>query len=83
MARRHLGYSYGESLSDLMNGPIRKKLGIIPNNVIWGGKCTVHDSCCAQYVTVAMHCGLMKYFEVLGNLLHSLIAIRTVAMYYS
>ncbi len=23
-------------LSDLMNGPIRKKLGIIPQNVTWG-----------------------------------------------
>ena len=27
-----------ESLDDLMNGPIRKKLGIIPKNVTWGGE---------------------------------------------
>ena len=25
------------SLGDLMNGPIRDKLGIIPANVTWGG----------------------------------------------
>ena len=26
-----------DDLSELMNGPIRKKLGIIPQNVTWGG----------------------------------------------
>lgn len=34
----HVGRLYGTSLSGLMNGPIRKKLGIIPNNVTWGGQ---------------------------------------------
>lgn len=29
---------YGDTLSDLMNGPIRKKLNDIPKNVTWGGK---------------------------------------------
>lgn len=34
----HVGRLYTQSLSDLMNGPIRKKLGIIPPNVSWGGQ---------------------------------------------
>ncbi|KAM8845905.1 retinoid-inducible serine carboxypeptidase [Spinachia spinachia] len=37
-ARRHIRPLHGQSLSDLMNGPIRKKLGIIPENVTWGGQ---------------------------------------------
>ncbi|KAL6103600.1 scpep1 [Pungitius sinensis] len=37
-ARRHIRPLYSQSLSDLMNGPIRKKLGIIPENVTWGGQ---------------------------------------------
>uniref|UniRef100_A0A7N6BQ54 Carboxypeptidase n=1 Tax=Anabas testudineus TaxID=64144 RepID=A0A7N6BQ54_ANATE len=36
--RRHIGRLHGQSLSELMNGPIRKKLGIIPQNVTWGGQ---------------------------------------------
>ncbi|XP_068587607.1 retinoid-inducible serine carboxypeptidase [Cebidichthys violaceus] len=36
--RRHIRRFYGQSLSELMNGPIRKKLGIIPKNVTWGGQ---------------------------------------------
>lgn len=35
--RRHIHRLHGLSLSELMNGPIRKKLGIIPQNVTWGG----------------------------------------------
>ena len=31
-----LGSMYDIDISDLMNGPIRKKLGIIPSNKIWG-----------------------------------------------
>ena len=27
----------GDPLDDLMNGPIREKLGVIPENVVWGG----------------------------------------------
>jgi serine carboxypeptidase 1 len=53
LARHHLdrqnGYGVGKargaeataqglSLSALMNGPIRKKLGVIPSNVTWGGQ---------------------------------------------
>ncbi|XP_037544740.1 retinoid-inducible serine carboxypeptidase [Nematolebias whitei] len=37
-ARRHVGRLYRQSLSELMNGPIRKKLAIIPQNVTWGGQ---------------------------------------------
>ncbi|XP_049925130.1 retinoid-inducible serine carboxypeptidase [Epinephelus moara] len=36
--RRHVRPLHSLSLSELMNGPIRKKLGIIPQNVTWGGQ---------------------------------------------
>uniref|UniRef100_A0A672Z149 Carboxypeptidase n=1 Tax=Sphaeramia orbicularis TaxID=375764 RepID=A0A672Z149_9TELE len=36
--RRHIQRLHSLSLSELMNGPIRKKLGIIPQNVTWGGQ---------------------------------------------
>uniref|UniRef100_A0A7N8XZX1 Carboxypeptidase n=1 Tax=Mastacembelus armatus TaxID=205130 RepID=A0A7N8XZX1_9TELE len=36
--RRHISPLHRRSLSELMNGPIRKKLGIIPQNVTWGGQ---------------------------------------------
>lgn len=36
-AHRHIRPLHKQSLSELMNGPIRKKLGIIPQNVTWGG----------------------------------------------
>ena len=35
---RHVGRLYTSPLRELMNGPIRKKLGIIPDNVIFGGQ---------------------------------------------
>lgn len=38
LSRRHIRPLHGQSLSELMNGPIRKKLGIIPQNVTWGGQ---------------------------------------------
>ena len=34
----HLSAYLGDPLDALMNGPIRKKLGIIPSNVTWGGQ---------------------------------------------
>ena len=34
----HVQRLYEDPLSSLMNGPIRKKLGIIPDNVKWGGQ---------------------------------------------
>lgn len=34
---RHIRPLHRQSLSQLMNGPVRKKLGIIPKNVTWGG----------------------------------------------
>ncbi|XP_047427020.1 retinoid-inducible serine carboxypeptidase [Mugil cephalus] len=38
LMRRHIHPLHRQSLSELMNGPIRKKLGIIPANVTWGGQ---------------------------------------------
>ncbi|XP_057291726.1 retinoid-inducible serine carboxypeptidase-like [Hydractinia symbiolongicarpus] len=35
---QHVGIYYKQSLADLMNGPIREKLQIIPNNVKWGAQ---------------------------------------------
>ena len=36
--QRHVGIYHTKSLSDFMNTVIRKKLGIIPDNVTWGGQ---------------------------------------------
>ncbi|XP_034646170.1 retinoid-inducible serine carboxypeptidase [Trachemys scripta elegans] len=36
--QRHVEHLHKDSLSDLMNGPIRKKLTIIPDSVTWGGQ---------------------------------------------
>lgn len=38
LKRRHVQPLHRSSLSQLMNGPIRKKLGVIPQNVTWGGQ---------------------------------------------
>lgn len=37
LSRRLVGPLHRQSLFQLMNGPIRKKLGVIPQNVTWGG----------------------------------------------
>lgn len=37
-SRRHVGRLHRQSLDKLMNQQIRKKLGIIPQNVTWGGQ---------------------------------------------
>uniref|UniRef100_A0A671M292 Carboxypeptidase n=1 Tax=Sinocyclocheilus anshuiensis TaxID=1608454 RepID=A0A671M292_9TELE len=37
-SRRHIRPLHRQSLSELMNGPIRQKLGVIPKNVTWGGQ---------------------------------------------
>uniref|UniRef100_A0A3Q2TYB6 Carboxypeptidase n=1 Tax=Fundulus heteroclitus TaxID=8078 RepID=A0A3Q2TYB6_FUNHE len=37
-AHRHIRPLHKQSLNELMNGPIRKKLAIIPQNVTWGGQ---------------------------------------------
>ncbi|XP_077411859.1 retinoid-inducible serine carboxypeptidase [Vanacampus margaritifer] len=37
-ASRHVHRLQSQSLSELMNGPIREKLHIIPDNVTWGGQ---------------------------------------------
>jgi len=36
--QQHVGIYQQQSLADLMNGPIRAKLGIIPANVTWGAQ---------------------------------------------
>ncbi|XP_031421135.1 retinoid-inducible serine carboxypeptidase [Clupea harengus] len=38
LAKRHVRPLNSETLGQLMNGKIRKKLGIIPQNVTWGGQ---------------------------------------------
>uniref|UniRef100_H3D906 Carboxypeptidase n=1 Tax=Tetraodon nigroviridis TaxID=99883 RepID=H3D906_TETNG len=35
---RHIRPLHRQTLSQLMNGPVREKLGIIPENVTWGGQ---------------------------------------------
>lgn len=35
---RHVGVHYSDPLTDLMNGPIKQKLGVIPASVSWGGQ---------------------------------------------
>jgi len=37
-----VGYMHNDDLSALMNGPVRKKLGIIPSHVTWGGTLCRH-----------------------------------------
>ncbi|XP_013879745.1 retinoid-inducible serine carboxypeptidase [Austrofundulus limnaeus] len=37
-ARRHVRPLNRQSLSELMNGPIRRKLAVVPENVTWGGQ---------------------------------------------
>ncbi|CAN8002438.1 unnamed protein product, partial [Ixodes hexagonus] len=38
--QRHVAPLYADSLTTLMNGPIRDKLSVIPANVTWGGQST-------------------------------------------
>ncbi|KAM7386132.1 hypothetical protein PAMA_008986 [Pampus argenteus] len=38
LRHRHIRPLHRQTLNELMNGPIRKKLGIIPQNVTWGGQ---------------------------------------------
>jgi len=38
LAAQQLKPYHGDKLSDLMNGPIKQKLQIIPKNVTWGGQ---------------------------------------------
>ena len=53
--RRHLKRLQQDSLSELMNGPIRKKLGIIPSNVTWGGLCVCECVCVCVCVCVLVY----------------------------
>lgn len=39
---RQLSVYLGDPLTDLMNGPIKKYLGDIPANVVWGGRQLFH-----------------------------------------
>ncbi|XP_003795608.1 retinoid-inducible serine carboxypeptidase [Otolemur garnettii] len=40
LSQRHVRYLQRDALSELMNGPIRKKLKIIPEDQSWGGQAT-------------------------------------------
>nr|AAH66718.2 Serine carboxypeptidase 1 [Danio rerio] len=62
LKRRHIRPLHRQSLSELMNGPIRQKLGVIPKNVTWGGQ--------AEDVFVSMAGDFMKpVVEVVDQLL--------------
>jgi hypothetical protein len=37
LCQRHVRHLQGDALSQLMNGPIKKKLKIIPEDLSWGG----------------------------------------------
>lgn len=47
MFAQYMTRTHTNTLSDLMNGPIRKKLGIIPDDVTWGGQSQMVES--SQY----------------------------------
>lgn len=45
MFAQYIIRAHSDPLSELMNGPIRKKLGIIPENVTWGGQSNLVANC--------------------------------------
>ncbi|XP_061906531.1 retinoid-inducible serine carboxypeptidase [Entelurus aequoreus] len=56
LARRHIAPLHKQSLSQLMNGAIRHKLGIIPQNVTWGGQAEqVFSSMAADFMKPVVH----------------------------
>ncbi|XP_054859426.1 retinoid-inducible serine carboxypeptidase [Eublepharis macularius] len=62
--QRHVQYQHKDKLSDLMNGPVRKKLKIIPDHVKWGGQ--------AQEVFEHMAEDFMKHaIDVVDDLLEA------------
>ncbi|XP_015283573.1 PREDICTED: retinoid-inducible serine carboxypeptidase [Gekko japonicus] len=62
--QRHVQYQNKDKLSDLMNGPIRKKLKIIPDRVKWGGQ--------AQDVFTHMAEDFMKHaIDIVDDLLEA------------
>ncbi|KAH0505006.1 Retinoid-inducible serine carboxypeptidase [Microtus ochrogaster] len=52
LCQRHVRHLQGDTLSQLMNGPIRKKLKIIPEDCTWGGQ--------SSYVFISMEGDFMK-----------------------
>ena len=44
-----VGYTHNGDLNALMNGPIRKKLGIIPSHVTWGGIVSIELFSCFPF----------------------------------
>ena len=60
--QRHVGRFDDDALSALMNGPIRKKLGDIPQNVTWGGmacmtaRLLVPSRCVCQFQVNLLMC---------------------------
>ncbi|XP_029401993.1 retinoid-inducible serine carboxypeptidase [Mus pahari] len=52
LCQRHVRHLQGDTLSQLMNGPIKKKLKIIPEDITWGAQ--------ASYVFISMEGDFMK-----------------------
>lgn len=52
LCQRHVRHLQGDTLSQLMNGPIKKKLKIIPEDISWGAQ--------ASYVFLSMEGDFMK-----------------------
>ncbi|CAO2580300.1 Retinoid-inducible serine carboxypeptidase [Lemmus lemmus] len=52
LCQRHMRHLQGDTLSQLMNGPIRKKLKIIPEDCSWGAQ--------SSYVFISMEGDFMK-----------------------
>nr|BAE32033.1 unnamed protein product [Mus musculus] len=52
LCQRHVRHLQGDALSQLMNGPIKKKLKIIPEDISWGAQ--------ASYVFLSMEGDFMK-----------------------
>lgn len=52
LCQRHVRHLQGDTLSQLMNGPIRKKLKIIPEDCSWGAQ--------SSYVFISMEGDFMK-----------------------
>lgn len=52
LCQRHVRHLQGDALSQLMNGPIKKKLKIIPEDISWGAQ--------SSYVFISMEGDFMK-----------------------
>ena len=58
-----VGSMHNDNLSSLMNGPIRKKLGIIPSHVTWGGMVYAESFSWCFFQTTCKTASSMQYFS--------------------